>query len=121
MFDIQSTIMTIPEAMINKYGNYDHCATFIHVQTDATYLLPHYNLKVDKYNEEYKRSLSMLMNTNLDFDILHVSESKNGNSITDNKDKYISTINNLLFNKQDDRITFYIRPYVGGGEKRIIK
>lgn len=84
-----SEIYSVPETMIQNYGNYNAITLFKIEHSGETFRLPHYNFDVDIYFQLYMNYLKMLMETSLDFSIFHINDHEHTTNLVQLKDASI--------------------------------
>ena len=109
MCDIASSIMTIPERMIQEYGSYTKTSIFKVLHNGDTFCLPHYNFDSSLYFSLYVDYLKNIMDTTCNFAICHIQDKEGIINLLN--ESYIANekIDNYLSRNFNTReTTFYI-------------
>lgn len=110
MVDIQSSLHSVPETMIQNHGDYSTHALFKIFHNGETFRLPHYNFDVSSYCTLYVNYLRMLMSTNLLFEIYHMYDVDCNTNLVHKLGETNETIGDFIYKSfKSSDFAFYVR------------
>ena len=107
---VQCLLHSVPESMIQKYGDFSKTACFKLIHNGETFRLPHYNLDVVTYYQVYIYYLKILLNADVKIEMFYIYDKKYDTELI--KQKQISNIliEDFILKKYSSKdYAYYIR------------